>query len=175
PEVWAALLTELAAELRHVDQAANGEIPHCEPSAELDDAGVPWVPRLGGRAPLSPELDRTARTGKWDRSRHADRSAASMAVLAAAAARGWQFADVQAAIASGAWKAFPGLYHRVSEPGRMDRLLPYEWRKAVDLAGGQENVRRPTPSGWGGGDVALSLSVSSSRPSARRRWCPDHA
>ena len=24
----------------------------------------------------------------------------------------------------------------------MDRLLPYEWRKAVDLTGGQENVRR---------------------------------
>jgi hypothetical protein len=24
----------------------------------------------------------------------------------------------------------------------MDRLLPYEWRKAIDLTGGQENVRR---------------------------------
>ena len=76
---------------------------------ELDDAGVPWVPRLGGRAPLSPELDRTARTGKWDRSRYADRSAARMAVLASAAARGWRLADVRAAVSCGAWKGFPGL------------------------------------------------------------------
>ena len=34
------------------------------------DAGVPWVPRLGGRAPLGAELGRTARTGEWDRSRY---------------------------------------------------------------------------------------------------------
>ncbi|MGH8916749.1 MAG: hypothetical protein ACRD0H_00130, partial [Actinomycetes bacterium] len=143
--------------------------------AELDDAGVPWVPRLGGRAPLGAELGHVARTGRWDRSRYPGRSEARMAVLAAAAARGWQLADVRAAVASGAGRGLARLYERRSEPGRMDRFLPYEWRKAVDLAGGQENVRRPTPSGWGGGDVALSLSVSSSRPSARRRWCPDHA
>ena len=78
------------------------------PGAELDDAGVPWVPRLGGRANLGPELARTARTGRWDRTRYADRSAARMAVLTAAAARGWRLADVRAAIASGAWKGFAG-------------------------------------------------------------------
>ena len=64
-----------------------------------------------------------------------------MAVLAAAAARGWQLADVRAAVASGAWRGLAQLYERRSEPGRMDRLLPYEWRKAVDLAGGEKNVR----------------------------------
>jgi hypothetical protein len=64
-----------------------------------------------------------------------------MAVLAAAAARGWQLADVRAAAASGAWRGLAQLYERRSEPARMDRLLPYEWRKAVDLAGRQENVR----------------------------------
>lgn len=47
PEVWAALLTEFAAELRRVAPAeAAGGAPD---SAELDDTGVPWVPRLGGR------------------------------------------------------------------------------------------------------------------------------
>ena len=64
-----------------------------------------------------------------------------MAVLAAAAARGWRLADVRAAVASGTWPGLARLYERRSEPGRMDRLLPYEWRKAVDLTGGQETVR----------------------------------
>ena len=72
--------------------------------AELDDAGVPWVPRLGGRAPLGAELEHVARTGRWDRSRYAGRSEARMAVLGAAAARGWRLAEVQAAIACGRWK-----------------------------------------------------------------------
>ena len=54
-----------------------------------------------------------------------------MAVLGAAAARGWRLAEVQSAIASGAWKGLAGLYERRSEPGRLDRLLPYEWRKCV--------------------------------------------
>jgi hypothetical protein len=135
PEVWNGLLTEFAAELRQAETAGQAESP------ELDDAGVPWVPRLGGRAPLRPELDRTARTGRWDRSRHADRSAARMAVLASAAARGWRLAEVVAAVDSGAWKGLAALYHRASEPGRMARLLPYEWRKAIAFAGGSENPR----------------------------------
>jgi hypothetical protein len=134
PEVWNALLAEFAAELRQSSAAADLE------AAELDDTGVPWLPRLGGRAPLG-ELDHTARTGEWDRSRYPGRSEARMAVLAAAAARGWHLADVRAAVASGAWRGLDRLYERRSEPGRMDRLLPYEWRKAVDLAGGEENVR----------------------------------
>ncbi len=68
PEVWAELLAELAAELR------RGELgPACTrfaDEAELDDAGVPWLPRLGGRAPLGADLERVARSGRWDRSRY---------------------------------------------------------------------------------------------------------
>ena len=149
PEVWAALLTELAAELRHVEQrAANSTLSNCEPSAELDDTGVPWVPRLGGRASLGAELDLTARTGQWDRSRGWGRSEARAAILAAAAGRGWQLADVRGAVASGAWKGLAALYHRASEPGRMDRLLPYEWRKAIAFVTGEKNVR-----GWDTSDL----------------------
>ena len=73
-------------------------------AAELDDTGVPWVPRLGGRAPLGAELEHVARTGRWDRSHYAGRSEARMAIVGAAAARGWRLADVRAAVASGAWK-----------------------------------------------------------------------
>jgi DNA-binding transcriptional ArsR family regulator len=140
PDVWSALLAEFAAELQQVERPAEqGADKH--PAAELDDNGIPWVPRLGGRAPLGAELDQMARTGRWDRSRYPGRSEARMAVLAAAAARGWRLADVLEAVRSGAWKGFPGLYHRASEPGRMDRLLPAEWKKSVTFAGGEGSIR----------------------------------
>ena len=48
PQVWNGLLTEFAAELRQAEtggRAADLDV------AELDDASVPWIPRLGGRAP----------------------------------------------------------------------------------------------------------------------------
>ena len=79
PEVWNALLAEFAAELRQAEtggRAADLDV------AELDDAGVPWVPRLGGRVPLGAELEHIARTGRWDRSRYPGRCEARMAVLA---------------------------------------------------------------------------------------------
>ena len=145
PEVWAALLDELAAELQQVEKSVRPADPSegsaC--SAELDDTGVPWVPRLGGRAPLGAELEHTARSGRWDRSRYAGRSEARMAIVGAAAARGWQLAEVEAALACGAWKGLAALYERRSEPGRMERLLPLEWRKCVGGISQQENVR-----GW---------------------------
>ena len=131
PEVWAALLAELAAELRQVETGTARA--DSAAAAELDDTGVPWVPRLGGRAPLGAELEQVARTGRWDRSRHAGRSEARIAVLNAAAARGWQLADVRSAIASGAWKGLAGLYERRSEPGRMERLLPLRVAKSDRL------------------------------------------
>jgi hypothetical protein len=144
PEVWAALLAEFAAELQRAEQARES---HGDDQAfpELDDAGVPWIPRSGGRAPLGAELDQVARTGRWDRSRYPGRSEARMAVLAAAAVRGWQLADVRAAVGSGTWRGLAQLYERRSEPGRMARLLPCEWRKATGFVSGEKNVRhRPT-------------------------------
>ena len=137
--------------------------------AELDDAGVPWVPRLGGRAPLGAELEHVARTGQRDRSRHAGRSEARMAVLGAAAARGWRLADIRSAIASGAWKGLAALYERRSEPGRMDRLLPYEWRKAIDGISQEKNVRQ-----WHTSDSHTRPPVDESEFSAEyghvRQW-----
>jgi hypothetical protein len=89
PEAWAVLLTEFAAELQHVESdMTRADLPG-PAAAELDDAGVPWVPRPGGRAPLSAELDRAARTG---RTRGRGRSEVRMAVLCAAAACGWRLA-----------------------------------------------------------------------------------
>ena len=168
PETWTALVTEFAGELQQVELGSTVE-PSSVTSAELDDAGVPWVPRLGGRANLGPELACTARTGKWDRTRYADRSAARMAVLAAAVARGWRLAEVQSAIASGTWKGLAGLYARPSEPGRLDRLLPYEWRKCTAKISGEKNVRQ-----WHTSDLSTRPPVDSDGPSAEygliRQW-----
>jgi hypothetical protein len=134
PQVWAALLGDLAAELEAVEQPC-GEVgaPGSAPTSELDDTGAPWVPRLGGRAPLGPELERVARAGQWDRSRYAGRSQARMAVLGAAAARGWRLAEVESAIACGAWKGLAALYARPSEPGRLERLLPRTALRSTSL------------------------------------------
>jgi hypothetical protein len=103
PEVWAALLAELAAELREVAPAGScGDLP--------DGA----------------ELEQAARTGRWDRARYPGRSEARMAILGAAVARGWRLAEVQAAIADGAWRGLGALYERAAEPRRLARLLPLE-------------------------------------------------
>ena len=167
PQVWAALLGELAAELRRIELG-----PACTKfadEAELDDTGVPWLPRLGGRAPLGADLERVARSGRWDRSRYPGRSEARMAVLGAAAARGWRLAEVQSAIASGAWKGLAGLYERRSEPGRLDRLLPYEWRKCTGKISREENVRR-----WHTSDLSTRPPAEASASSAEygliRQW-----
>ncbi len=167
PEVWAELLEELAAELRRIELG-----PACTTladEAEMDDTGVPWLPRLGGRAPLGADLERVARSGRSDRSRYPGRSEARMAVLNAAAARGWQLAEVRAAVASGAWKGLAGLYERRSEPGRMDRLLPLEWRKTIAFVSGEENVR-----GWHTSDVRPRPPAGESASSAEyghvRTW-----
>jgi len=140
PGVWLALLAEFAAELRAVERAAESQAAD-QGFTELDDAGIPWLSQLGGRAPLGGELERVARTGRWDRSRYPGRSEARMAVLAAAAGRGWQLADVLAAVAAGAWTGFPGLYERRSEPGRMDRLLAAEWPTAAQRHSGAAGPR----------------------------------
>jgi hypothetical protein len=141
PEVWAALLTEFAAEAQQIerrpDQGAVSTLV-----TELDGTGAPWVPRLGGRARLRPDLEEVARTGRWDRSRYAGRSEARMAVVGALAVRGWQLADVQTELTAGRWKGLASLYERRSEPGRMDRLLPLEWRKTIVGISREENVRR---------------------------------
>jgi len=137
PEVWNALLTDFAAELHHVAHQHGDD----QSVAELDDGGSLWVPRLGGRAPLGADLQHVARSGRWDRTRYAGRSEARMAVLSAAVARGWRLADVQAAMGSGAWQGLARLYERPSEPGRMARLLPLEWRRSIVFVSGSENMR----------------------------------
>jgi hypothetical protein len=146
PEVWNNLLTEFAAELHQVLHRHGDQVLHQhgdnQSVAELDNTGVPWAPRLGGRAPLGAELEQVARSGRWDRSHYAGRSEARMAILGAAVSRGWQLAEVQSAIASGAWKGLAGLYERRSEPGRLERLLPYEWRKCTGKISGEKNVRQ---------------------------------
>jgi hypothetical protein len=171
PEVWTGLLAELAAELHQVEGSARRAATSggSGSPAELDNTGVPWVPRLGGRVPLGGELEQVARSGRWDRGHYAGRSEARMAILGAAAARGWRVAEVQSAVASGAWKGLAGLYERRSEPGRMERLLPAEWRKCIAKISGEENVRQWHTSGLSTRPRGEE-SASSAEYGLIRRW-----
>ena len=140
--MWAALLTEFAAELRHLEpDAAAGRRP-CRARPSWTTAGVPWVPRLGGRAPLGAGLEHVARTGRWDQTRYAGRSEARMAVLGSRrrpAAGSWPTSGPRSPAAPGTGLA--ALYERRSEPGRMERLLPLEWRKTIAGISREKNVR----------------------------------
>ena len=147
PEAWAALLTEFAAELQasngNVHQGEIGKPDQCADTTlvpEFDDSGAAWLPRLGGRSRLRPDLEEVVRTGRWNRSKYAGRSEARMAVIGSLVARGWRLADVQAEIAAGRWQGLGELYERSSEPDRLARLLPYEWRKTVDKISREKNV-----------------------------------
>jgi len=108
-----------------------------------------------------------------------------MAVLGAAAARGWRLSEVRSAIACGVWKGLPGLYERASEPARMERLLPLEWRKAIALVAGSENPRnwltsdvkpRPPADHRGADEFGLirqwvtGISCAAADPERVRRW-----
>jgi len=139
PAVWDGLLRELAAELEAAAPvAAPGDAP---PGAAVDDDGTPWLPRMGGRAPLSAGCLAIARTGTWPRGRYPGRSEARMAVITAAAAAGWRLADIRAELAAGRWPGLSALYARAREPRRITRLLPAEWRKSVARLAGEENPR----------------------------------
>ena len=76
---------------------------------------------------------------------------------------------MQSAIACGAWKGLAALYERRSEPGRLERLLPYEWRKCVAKISGEENVRH-----WPTSDLSTRPPVEDSASSAEygliRQW-----
>jgi len=76
-----------------------------------------------------------------------------MAVLSAAVVRGWRLAEVEALVSGSGgqpadWRGLARLYDRTSEPGRLARPLPLEWRKAIGFAAGGKNVR-----GWDTSDV----------------------
>ena len=62
-----------------------------------------------------------------------------------------------------------GLYERRSEPGRLDRLLPYEWRKCAGKIAGEENVRH-----WPTSDLSTRPPAEESAWSAEygliRQW-----
>lgn len=129
PQVWNGLLDELAAELAAVRPVAEpASIPD---GATAADDGTPWLPREGGRTPLSPALEAIARTGTWPRGRYAGRSEARMAVITGAAACGWRLSQVHAEITSGRWAGLAALYARPRERQRLHRLLPEEWATTI--------------------------------------------
>ena len=92
-----------------------------------------------------------------------------MAILSGLVARGWRLAEVQAAIDDGSWRGLGTLYERLSEPDRLARLLPLEWRKAIGFTAGEKNVQ-----GWPTSDTTSRPPVDESVLSAEygriRQW-----
>ncbi|MFC9970627.1 hypothetical protein ACFVH6_06950 [Spirillospora sp. NPDC127200] len=129
--VWEALQIELTAELELVTgcgphlEARHPQAPDAVPGTELDLRGEPFRPRIGGRARLRPDLEQTARTREWDRTRYSSSSEARQAVLSSAAARGWRLEQIRAALAA-EWAP-------IADWWRDDARLRAEWAKAVEL------------------------------------------
>src|SRR6202035_408411 len=72
-------------------------------------------------------------------------------------------------VACGAWKGLAALYERRSEPGRLERLLPFEWRKCAGEISGEKNVRH-----WHTSDLSTRPPAGESATSAEygliRQW-----
>lgn len=161
--VWAGLLREFAAELSSTAPAAEpGSAP---PGSVHDDDGAPWLPRPGGRLRPAPRLHGIARDGTWPPGRYTSRSEARMAVITGAAACGWTLAEVRAEITTGSWAGLATLYASPRERNRIDRLLPFEWRKAVAYLTRQAPPHdAPAEGGRGEYDSNWPTSQAYSRP-----------
>ncbi len=152
--VWEALQIELTAELDLVTgcgpdlEARHPQAPDAVPGTELDLKGEPFRPRVGGRATVRPDLEQTARTRQWDRTRYATSSEVRQAILSSAAARGWRLEHVRTALAT-EWSP-------IADWWRDDDRLRTEWTKALEFttpespppaAGVGDSVRESNTSG----------------------------
>jgi hypothetical protein len=180
PRVWERLCTALRAELEVIDR---GDSPVPDPARETapgaqkrrDDAGAPWLPRLGGRIPrLRADLELTASTGAYDTSRYGSGSEARQAVLSSAAARGWRLSEVTQRIQDRSWPGLAGLYDRY-RPRQRTRELAADWRKAVALAAGGKSsrachTRENAHTGAPGFRVRLAVFSAVSEYQQIRQW-----
>ncbi|MGI5171323.1 hypothetical protein ACQEU3_43935 [Spirillospora sp. CA-253888] len=185
--VWEALQIELTAELEVVTgcgphlEARHPQAPDAVPGTELDLRGEPFRPRIGGRARVRPDLEQTARTRQWDRSRYATSSEVRQAILSSAAARGWRLEQVRTAL-GGEWAP-------IADWWRDDDRLRAEWAKAVEFTTSEsppsaarlgDSVREsntsgipitrgapPPPAGEGGNGTAGTLSTGDDPERAR--------
>jgi hypothetical protein len=143
--VWNGLVQELTHEYQAVrptgpartaDDADLELLPH-------DDAGAPWLPLIGGRSSLPADLANAAATGTYAGDQYgSDASRLRQAILASLAARGWRLEEVLDQIRSGRWRGIADLYiGRRREAGRMARLIPAEWRKAIRKVAGENPGR----------------------------------
>lgn len=165
PGVWERLQLELAAEL--AAQAPAVELGVAA-GQQLDDAGQVWVPRVGGRCPLSPAMAELARTGAEAPryASYASGSEARQAVLTNAAGCGWRLAEVQQLLRTPHGAGLAGFYARYRDASA-GRELAADWRKACNHVAGEKNSREsytreksshPPVGGWAE-DLAAEIDV----------------
>ncbi len=139
PRVWTALTDALSPQL--IAQRPVPVDPHLSLPAEAAGGAGPKerqaaaasAVRPGGPRQLRPWALGIARTGNHDPDRYTTPSQARQAVLAAAAASGWTFADVLEQLHSGSWPGLWTFYDRY-RPHRRREALAGDWLNALTYA-----------------------------------------
>lgn len=122
PAVWAKLNAELASEI------AAARALRLEQSFTPSTADAAKAPHLTGR--MSRSMQQLAVTGLYDANRYATDSDARQAVIAGAAAAGFELTDVERRMLQGVWPGLASFYARYSSRNRMP-ALKRDWAKAV--------------------------------------------
>lgn len=168
PAVWAAMIEDLAAEIKAVRALRQEET---FTTANMD-ASV--VDRPVGR--MSRAMQVLAQTGLYDTNRYASDSDARQAVIVAAAAAGLELVDVERRILQGTWPGLASFYARYAARHRLPALRR-DWMSAVNylsknkaIEDGKNNVRRSPTSQPSTQAAGIKGPAQISNPDAEHRF-----
>jgi DNA-binding transcriptional ArsR family regulator len=168
PAVWAAMIEDLAAEIKAVRALRQEET---FTTANID-ASV--VDRPVGR--MSRAMQVLAQTGLYDTNRYASDSDARQAVIVAAAAAGLELVDVERRMLQGTWPGLASFYARYAARHRLPSLRR-DWMSAVNYLSknkanedGKNNVRRSPTSQPNTQAAGIKGPAQISNPDAEHRF-----
>ncbi|MDB5243860.1 MAG: hypothetical protein JWP57_4486 [Spirosoma sp.] len=133
--IWERLTRDLAADIAAVSQRAGAQL-------RLIDENSEFLPLSGGPRNLPLDKERIARSGAYNPARYGSPSEARQAVLASAAAAGWQLTDVARLMKQNTWAGMVTFYARYS-PTHRGTALRRDWTNAVRYV--QDMRRKNTP------------------------------
>lgn len=120
--IWAAMTTDLAAEINAVRAL------RLEETFTSETASAPAIEHPVGR--MSRAMQVLAQTGLYDKNRYATDSDARQAVIVGAAAAGLELVDVERRMLQGTWPGLASFYARYAARHRLPALRR-DWKKAL--------------------------------------------
>lgn len=120
--IWAAMTTDLAAEINAVRAL------RLEETFTPETASAPVIEHPVGR--MSRAMQVLAQTGLYDKNRYATDSDARQAVIVGAAAAGLELVDVERRMLQGTWPGLASFYARYAARHRIPALRR-DWKKAL--------------------------------------------